>query len=144
MLLLSSKCCCRCCWWWCCCCCLKCCCCQHWFTSLPQKIDFMRKNSSAKKSVLLLVEFSFHWFRSSRPEVLFKIDILWSFAKLTGKHQCQSLFFNKVAGLRPAISLKNRLWHRCFPVNFAKFLRTPFLTENFRQLILLILARGFD
>ena len=23
--------------------------------------------------------------------------------------------------------LKKRLWHRCFPVNFAKFLRTPFL-----------------
>ena len=22
--------------------------------------------------------------------------------------------------------LKKRLWHRCFPVNFAKFLRTPF------------------
>ena len=25
--------------------------------------------------------------------------------------------------------LKKRLWHRCFPVNFAKFLRPPFLTE---------------
>ena len=23
-----------------------------------------------------------------------------------------------------------RLWHRCFPVNFAKFLRTPFLTNT--------------
>ena len=23
--------------------------------------------------------------------------------------------------------LKKRLWHKCFPVNFAKFLRTPFL-----------------
>ena len=22
---------------------------------------------------------------------------------------------------------KKRFWHRCFPVNFAKFLRTPFL-----------------
>ena len=26
----------------------------------------------------------------------------------------------------PATSLKKRLWHRCFPVNFAKFLRTLF------------------
>ena len=25
-----------------------------------------------------------------------------------------------------ATLLKKRLWHRCFPVNFAKFLRTPF------------------
>ena len=26
--------------------------------------------------------------------------------------------------------LKNRLWHRCFPVNVATFLRTPFFTEH--------------
>ena len=25
---------------------------------------------------------------------------------------------------------KKRLWHRCFPVNFAKFLRTPFLWKT--------------
>ena len=30
-------------------------------------------------------------------------------------------------GHRPETLLKKRLWHRCFPVNFAKFLRTPFL-----------------
>ena len=30
---------------------------------------------------------------------------------------------------------KNGLWHRCFPVNFAKFLRTPFLTEHLRWLV---------
>ena len=34
---------------------------------------------------------------------------------LTGKRLCQKVFFNKIAGLRH------------FPVNFAKFLRTPFL-----------------
>ena len=39
-------------------------------------------------------------------------------------------------GLRPATSLKKRLWHRCFPVNFAKFLRTPFLKEHLRWLLL--------
>ena len=27
----------------------------------------------------------------------------------------------------PATLLKKSLWHSCFPVNFAKFLRTPFL-----------------
>ena len=27
---------------------------------------------------------------------------------------------------RPATLLKKRLWHKCFPVNFAKFLRTTF------------------
>ena len=28
--------------------------------------------------------------------------------------------------LRPATLLKKRLWYRCFPVDFMKFLRTPF------------------
>ena len=27
----------------------------------------------------------------------------------------------------PATLLKMRLWHKCFPVKFEKFLRTPFL-----------------
>ena len=30
----------------------------------------------------------------------------------------------------PATLLKKRLWHRCFPVNFVKFIRTPFFTEH--------------
>ena len=34
--------------------------------------------------------------------------------------------FLKIEGLRPATLLKKRLWHRCFPANFAKLLRTPF------------------
>ena len=32
--------------------------------------------------------------------------------------------------------LKKRFWHRCFPVNFVKFPRTPFFTENLRRLLL--------
>ena len=43
----------------------------------------------------------------------------------------QNLYFNKFAGLRPATLLKTRLWHRCCPENFAKFLRTPFFIEHF-------------
>ena len=42
----------------------------------------------------------------------------------------QSLFFNKFAGLRPTALVKERLWHRLFPVNFVKFLKTPFFTAN--------------
>ena len=52
-----------------------------------------------------------------------------NFAKFAGKHLCQRLFFHEVAGLGPAALLKKRLWHWCFPVNFAKFLRTTFLKE---------------
>ena len=39
----------------------------------------------------------------------------------------ERFFFNKVAGLRPVTLLKKSLWHRCFPVDFVKFLRTSFL-----------------
>ena len=34
------------------------------------------------------------------------------------------------------IFIKKRLWHRCFPVSFAKLLRTPFLTEHLQWLLL--------
>ena len=37
--------------------------------------------------------------RSSRPEVFYKEGVLRNFAKVTEKHLCQSLFFNKVTGL---------------------------------------------
>ena len=69
-------------------------------------------------------------FKSSCPEVFCKKAVLKNFAKFTGKHLCQRLFFNKVAGLMRATLLKNGLWHKCFPVNFAKFLRTPFLQST--------------
>ena len=59
-----------------------------------------------------------------------KKSVLRNFAKFTRKHLCHSLFFNKV---RPAPLLKKRLWHRCFLVNFAKFLRILFFTEHLRM-----------
>ena len=70
--------------------------------------------------------------RSSRLEVFRKKDVLRNFAKFTGKQLRQSLSFNKVAGLRPATLLKKRkrLRHRCFPVDFPKFLRTPSLQNT--------------
>ena len=43
--------------------------------------------------------------------------ILRNFAKLTGKHLCQRLFFNKVAGTG-------------FPVNFCEIFKNTFFTEH--------------
>ena len=53
--------------------------------------------------------------RSSRSELFYKKGVLRNFAKFTGKDLCQSLLFNKVAGLR-----------------------TPFLTEPLWWLLLYI------
>ena len=52
--------------------------------------------------------------------------------------------FNKVEGLRPATLLKKRLWRRCFPVNVAKFLRTPFVSEHLWWLLLQEAAKRED
>ena len=73
---------------------------------------------------------------SNRQEGFCKKGILGNFAKITGKQFCQSLFFNKVTGLRLAILLKKRLWLWCFPVNFVKVLKTPFLKEHLWWLLL--------
>ena len=49
-----------------------------------------------------------------------KKGVLRNFAKFTGKHQCRSLRDQQ-------FYFKKRFWHRCFPVHFAKFLRTLLL-----------------
>ena len=52
--------------------------------------------------------------------------VLKNFAKFPGKNLCQSIFFNKVAGLRPGIYSKRDSDTSIFlSLNFAKFLRTP-------------------
>ena len=54
--------------------------------------------------------------------------VLRNFTEFTGKHLCASLY-----------------WHWCFPVNFAKFLRTPFLQNTPRRLLLNITSfKAFD
>ena len=43
------------------------------------------------------------------PEVFYKKGAPRNFAKFTGKHLCQSLFFNEVAGRRPQAKLMQGL-----------------------------------
>ena len=64
--------------------------------------------------------------------MLCRKGVLKNFAN-SQENTCATVsFLIKVAGLsqspegRTATLLKKRLWHRCFPVNFTKFLRTPF------------------
>ena len=49
-----------------------------------------------------------------------------------GERLCRSLFFNRVAGIRPVTLFVGGLWHGCFPVGFAKFLGAPFVAEHLR------------
>ena len=85
--------------------------------------------------------YRYHIVQKQPPDMFYKKGVLRCFAKFTGKRLCLSLFFNKVAGLaglRPATLSKKRLGHRCFPMNFAKFLRKPLPQNTFRQLPLIV------
>ena len=58
--------------------------------------------------------------------VLSKKVFLTNFAKFSGKKLPEGPFFNNPAGPRTATLLEKIAWYRCFPLNFAKLLRTPF------------------
>ena len=74
------------------------------------------------------------------PAVFYKKVFLKN-SQNSHENKCVSLFFNKVAGLRPATLLKKRSRHECFPVNFANFLKTLFLKEPLRWLLLNLLKK---
>ena len=78
------------------------------------------------------------YFQKQPPEEFYKKAVLKNFAKFIGKHLSQILSFNKVAGPRPSTLLKKRLWHRCFPVNFVKSSRVPYLENTPGRLLLYI------
>ena len=69
-------------------------------------------------------------YRRSHPDVFCKKGILRNFTKFTGKHSCHCL----------QLYLKKRLWHRCFPLNFMKFLSTPFYIEHLCWLLYITLT----
>ena len=75
------------------------------------------------------------FFRGSCPEMFCKKAVLRDFPKFTRKHLCQSLF------IRSATLFKKRPCSLVFPVNFAKFGRTPFLTEHLQWLLLVLQNR---
>ena len=69
--------------------------------------------------------------RSSRAEVFCKKGVLKISQNLLENTCARVFFLVKLQAL-----LKKRLWHRCFLVNFLKFLRTPFFTEHLWWLVL--------
>ena len=59
------------------------------------------------------------------------IVTLKHFSKFPGSHRHRSLLLNKVAGWRPEILSKNRLWHRC-----SGELKITYFLEHFQALLL--------
>ena len=70
------------------------------------------------------------------PEVFYKKGVVRNFTKFIGKHLCLSLFFNKVAGLRPATFIKKETMAQVFSYEFCEiskntfFHRTPLVAAS--------------
>ena len=77
--------------------------------------------------------------RSSHLEVFVK-KVFLEISENSQENTCVRVSFlvKLQTFMRPATLLKKRFWHRCFPVNFAKFIKTRFLTEHLRWLLLTI------
>ena len=67
----------------------------------------------------------FSIYRSSHQSFSVSKDILRNFTKFTGKHLCQSLFFNKVARLRDEEVLA-----QLFSCGFCEISKNTFSTEH--------------
>ena len=101
------------------------------------KVENKRRNFHHR---LKKYTFSAEIFSETIEPVVWRCSIEKVFLEISQNSQgntwAKGLFFNKDAGLRPATFLKKRLWHRCLPIIFAKFLRTPFFKAYLRCLLL--------
>ena len=82
-------------------------------------------------------------FRSHHQRCYIKIGVLKNFAKFTGKHCARVSFLIKSCSPQACNFIEKRLWHMCFPVNFEKFLRTPFLQNTSGRMLLYFVFRFF-
>ena len=77
--------------------------------------------------------------RSSRPEVFCKKDVLINFAKFTGKHQLQVSCLIKLQAQGLYRPIKKETLTQVLSCDFCEILRTPFLTEHLRWMLLMFL-----
>ena len=76
-------------------------------------------------------------FRGSRPVVFFE-KVFLEISQNSQKNTCARVSFLmklQASDHRPASSLKKRMWNRCFPGYFPKFLRTLFLQNPSGRLL---------
>ena len=94
---------------------------------------FTPLNFSSFDNLQQMLQVFLCWLRAAPLSNLIRLEFLK--VVFSGRDQvfstaysmCQSLFLR---GLRPATLLKKRLSHSLFPVNFVKFLWTPFSIEH--------------
>ena len=109
---------------------------KHLLNPTLFSVIFAQVSTFIKSFVFLLSPFYFQSgrresFRNSHHRCSVKKVVLKNFAKFTGKHLCLSLLFNKVADL-----IKKEALLQLFSCEFCETLRTPFLQNASRRLLL--------
>ena len=61
--------------------------------------------------------------------MFYEKSVLRNFTKFTGKHLCQSLFYDKAAGLTPATLFKKETLAQVFSCEFCEISKNTFFTE---------------
>ena len=78
---------------------------------------------------------AFCLYRSSHRRCSIKKDVFQNFTKFTGKHLCQSLFFDNVAGLKSVTLLKRGSDTDVFSCEFCEIFKNTFFTTSGRLLL---------
>ena len=119
----------------------------------PEKIHLRATSPASPKKVIFILDSSYFCWNTTfiytleRAQEAATGDVLQEKACLEisqnsqGRTCARASFLIKLRlktcnFIRPAVLLKKKLWHRCFLVNFAKFLRTLFLQKTRRRLFL--------
>ena len=71
--------------------------------------------------------------RSSHRRCSVRKNVLRNFAKFTGKRLFQSLFFNKVAGLKPVTLLKKQTLAQVFSCKFCEISKNTYFTKHLQE-----------
>ena len=87
---------------------------------------FYKFKSSHRKCSLVFLEISKNSQENTRARVSFLIKLQETPAQVSFLIKLQA---------QPATLSKKSLWHRCFPVNFANFLRAPYLKNTSGRLL---------
>ena len=102
---------------------------RRWFIILPPYHSIILFMSFLFISFIYsFIRSSMHSFKKQPPEVFYRKKMFLKISQNLQETTCARVtFLTKLqAYSRPATLLKKGLWHRCFPVNFAKFLRALF------------------
>ena len=116
--------------------------CSFKFRLVNRELQAFRKMENTEEETCIWTSLTFIYFKKfpnihlisteSRKPMNTQINLIIFRSSRPVKEFCKG----DVLSLLPATLLKKRLWHRCFPVNFVKFLTTSFFIEHLGWLLL--------